>query len=128
MTTGRVQRELALRLGLTGMAARASGVAQDLRVDQPLEPYRCLDVRPCVHDGGDVAARVAVRFDEIFESLRLIRRICDGLPAGPVACGPVSYTHLDVYKRQGVAHAGRGRWSQRSAVADSRTAAAGAAA
>jgi Ni,Fe-hydrogenase III large subunit len=87
MTTGRVPRELALRLGLTGMAARASGVAQDLRVDQPLEPYRCLDVQPCVHDGGDVAARVAVRFDEIFESLRLIRRICDGLPAGPVACG-----------------------------------------
>ncbi len=86
MTTGRVPRELALRLGLTGMAARASGVARDLRVDQPLEPYRRLDARPCVHDGGDVAARVAVRFDEIFESLRLIRRICDGLPAGPVAC------------------------------------------
>ena len=33
---------------------------------------------------GDVAARVAVRFDEVFESLRLIRALCAGLPAGAV--------------------------------------------
>ncbi len=33
---------------------------------------------------GDVAARVAVRFDEIFESLRLIEAIVDGMPDGPV--------------------------------------------
>jgi Ni,Fe-hydrogenase III large subunit len=31
---------------------------------------------------GDVAARVAVRFDEVFESLRLIRAIAAGLPRG----------------------------------------------
>ena len=34
--------------------------------------------------GGDVAARAAVRFDEVFESLRLIRALCAGLPAGGV--------------------------------------------
>jgi Ni,Fe-hydrogenase III large subunit len=33
---------------------------------------------------GDVAARVAVRFDEVFESLRLIRAILAELPAGEV--------------------------------------------
>lgn len=85
MTTGRVSRELALRLGLTGLAARASGIARDLRLDQSFDPYRQLDPHICVQTGGDVAARVAVRFDEIFESLRLIRSFCDGLPAGPVA-------------------------------------------
>ena len=31
---------------------------------------------------GDVAARVAVRFDEIFESLRLVRAIVEQMPAG----------------------------------------------
>jgi Ni,Fe-hydrogenase III large subunit len=31
---------------------------------------------------GDVAARVAVRFDELYESLRLIRAVCSGLPPG----------------------------------------------
>ena len=34
------------------------------------------------HRNGDVAARVALRFDEALESLRLIRAICAGLPAG----------------------------------------------
>jgi Ni,Fe-hydrogenase III large subunit len=83
MTTGQVSHELALRLGLTGLAARASGVARDLRADHPFEPYRQLSPRPAVNTKGDVAARVAVRFDEIFESLRLIREMSRRLPGGP---------------------------------------------
>jgi Ni,Fe-hydrogenase III large subunit len=83
MMTGQVSRELALRLGLTGLAARASGLAQDLRADHPFDPYRQLGPRPSVHTSGDVAARVAVRFDEIFESLRLIREMSRRLPGGP---------------------------------------------
>jgi Ni,Fe-hydrogenase III large subunit/Ni,Fe-hydrogenase III component G len=83
MMTGQVSRELALRLGLTGLAARASGVALDLRADHPFEPYRQIGPRPAVHTKGDVAARVAVRFDEIFESLRLIREMSRRLPDGP---------------------------------------------
>jgi Ni,Fe-hydrogenase III large subunit len=39
MTTGRVTPELAARLGLTGLAGRASGQAADLRCDQPWAPY-----------------------------------------------------------------------------------------
>jgi Ni,Fe-hydrogenase III large subunit len=83
-TTGVVTPELALRLGLIGMAARASGSRRDLRADLPVAPYDALGVRPASETRGDVAARVAVRFDEIFESLRLIRAIVDGMPAGIV--------------------------------------------
>lgn len=83
MNTGRVPRELALRLGLTGMAARASGVRRDLREAPGLEPYRSLQAQACLHTGGDVAARVAIRFDEALASLRLMRGICARLPAGP---------------------------------------------
>ena len=36
------------------------------------------------HRNGDVAARVAVRFDEVFESLRLMRAIVRGLPRASV--------------------------------------------
>jgi Ni,Fe-hydrogenase III large subunit len=36
------------------------------------------------HRNGDVAARVALRFDEAQESLRLIRALCAGLPGGAV--------------------------------------------
>ena len=84
MTTGCVSRELALELGLCGMAARASGVVRDLRRDHAHAPYDRLSVQVASAVSGDVAARVAVRFDEAFESLRLIRAICDELPGGPV--------------------------------------------
>ena len=75
MTTGQVPPQLAARLGLTGLAGRASAQAADLRCDQSWAPYDQLAVKMATRTGGDVAARVAVRFDEVFESLRLIRAI-----------------------------------------------------
>jgi len=81
MTTGRVRPELAAELGLTGLAGRASGQAADLRCDSHWPPYDTLAVRMATRSEGDVAARVAIRFDEVFESLRLIRTLC-ALPAG----------------------------------------------
>jgi Ni,Fe-hydrogenase III large subunit len=59
MTTGRVTPELAARLGLCGMAGRASGLAVDLRVNWPWQPYRRLHAAIATQPGGDVAARVA---------------------------------------------------------------------
>ncbi len=41
--------------------------------------------RVVTSEAGDVAARVAVRFDEVTESLRLVRTLLDGLPAGDIA-------------------------------------------
>ncbi len=82
ITTGRVTAQLALKLGLTGMAARASGQARDLRVAHPAAPYDHLNVKAALRTNGDAAARAAVRFDELFESLRLIRLILHKLPAG----------------------------------------------
>ncbi|KWR77501.1 hydrogenase large subunit [Cupriavidus sp. IDO] len=79
---GRVSPQLAAQLGLTGLAGRASGRAADLRCDHAWPPYDSLAVKLVTHRGGDVAARVAVRFDEALESLRLIRAICAGLPDG----------------------------------------------
>jgi Ni,Fe-hydrogenase III large subunit/Ni,Fe-hydrogenase III component G len=84
LTTGRATPQLAAQLGLTGLAGRASGQSADLRCDQPWTPYDRLEVRMATQRGGDVAARVGVRFDEVFESLRLIRALCAGLPAGEV--------------------------------------------
>ncbi len=83
--TGRVSVDLALRLGLAGMAGRASGQAYDLRVDLPCAPYDALQVQRCGGTDGDVAARVALRFDELLESCRLVSHILQQLPAGPWA-------------------------------------------
>jgi len=81
--TGTVTAELAQRLGLTGLAGRASGQAYDLRADLPCAPYTALAPVKCTRTAGDVGARVAVRFDELQESCRLLRRILEMLPAGP---------------------------------------------
>jgi Ni,Fe-hydrogenase III large subunit len=82
--TGRVSPALAAQLGLTGLVGRASGQAWDLRSDHPWSPYDRLPVNMATQRSGDVAARVAVRFDEVFESLRLIRAILAELPSGEV--------------------------------------------
>ena len=79
---GAIAPPLAARLGLTGLAGRASGQAFDLRIDSPCAPYGELPVARIGSQVGDVAARVAVRFDELAESLRLVERITAGVPAG----------------------------------------------
>jgi Ni,Fe-hydrogenase III large subunit/Ni,Fe-hydrogenase III component G len=82
--TGVVAPELATQLGIVGLAARASGREGDLRADLPCEPYGRLAVRAAVRREGDVAARVAVRFDELVESIRLVGAIHAALPPGSV--------------------------------------------
>jgi len=82
--TGQVLPELAERMGLGGFAGRASGVKHDLRVDYPVPPYQQLDPRMISHTRGDVAARVLVRFEELFESMRLIEALVQELPPGEI--------------------------------------------
>jgi Ni,Fe-hydrogenase III large subunit/Ni,Fe-hydrogenase III component G len=79
---GAVTPALAAKLGLTGLAGRASGQAFDLRCDLPCDPYGDLAPKKVVRAEGDVAARVAVRFAEASESIRLVRQILEHLPDG----------------------------------------------
>ncbi len=81
---GTVASDLAAQLGLIGLAGRASGQALDLRIDLPCAPYAELEPAKCGRDDGDVAARVAVRFDELAESVRLVREIVERLALGAV--------------------------------------------
>jgi Ni,Fe-hydrogenase III large subunit/Ni,Fe-hydrogenase III component G len=79
---GTVEPKLAAQLGLCGLAGRASGQSWDARVQYACAPYDKLEVQMATHRNGDVAARVIVRFDELFESIRLMREIIAKLPAG----------------------------------------------
>ncbi len=83
---GVVLPELARQLGLTGLAGRASLQAADLRVDAPWAPYHVLGPVVAVRRDGDVAARVAVRFDEVDESCRLVAAFLSDLPDGATSC------------------------------------------
>jgi Ni,Fe-hydrogenase III large subunit len=77
---GRVSPELAKRLGLCGLAGRASGQAYDARVDLLSPPYEEIVPAKIVREEGDVAARVTVRFEELNESCRLAQLILEHLP------------------------------------------------
>ena len=82
--TGQVLPALAERMGLTGFAGRASGVEHDLRIDHPMTPYQQVGPQMAGHIRGDVAARVSVRFEEVFESMRLVQAFAAQLPPGGI--------------------------------------------
>ena len=82
ITTGRLTPRTAARLGVVGLAARASGHAMDARAYPGFAPYQELEPKVASHRNGDVAARIVVRFEEAFESLRLQRLILKKLPEG----------------------------------------------
>jgi Ni,Fe-hydrogenase III large subunit len=81
--TGILTPQLASRLCVLGLAGRASGQALDARLDFPISPYDELAPVKIVRQEGDVAARVAVRFDEIAESCRIAQTLLSSLPPGP---------------------------------------------
>jgi len=89
IAAGRIEPKLAARLGLCGLAGRASSQSWDARVQFPCAPYDKLDVRMATYRNGDVAARVIVRFDEMFESLRLQREILDHLMPDDILSSPI---------------------------------------
>lgn len=84
MGAGRITPELARQLGLVGFAARACGQARDWRPAFRMAPYDAVSATPAVRMQGDVAARVALRFDEVLASLDLCRELLACLPIGPV--------------------------------------------
>jgi Ni,Fe-hydrogenase III large subunit/Ni,Fe-hydrogenase III component G len=86
---GRVEPKLAAQLGMCGLAGRASAQSWDARVQFPCAPYDKLDVQMATYRNGDVAARVIVRFDELFESLRLQREILVKLTGGDELARPL---------------------------------------
>jgi len=79
---GRLTPQTAAKLGVVGLAARASGHAVDARAHPGFAPYPELQPTIASHRNGDVAARIVVRFEEAFEAIELQRRIVRNLPAG----------------------------------------------
>ncbi len=77
---GVVSTELAQRLGLEGMAAKASGLARDVRASHPYLLYGKMAFEPVVKQSGDVYARARVRYEEVLQSIDNIRRLIASQP------------------------------------------------
>ncbi len=81
---GTISAEDALAMGLTGPNLRGSGVARDLRRDNPYLLYNEIDFDIVTHEGGDCLSRYYVRIDEMLESLKIVTQLLDKMPKGEI--------------------------------------------
>ena len=102
---GILKTEDALKLLAVGPTARASGVAKDVRQDQAYSAYADLDIKaitPDVLTGsivGDVYDRIVVRLLEVKQSVEIIERCLEEMPAGAVLVEPKIAKVLNTLKK-----------------------------
>lgn len=79
--TGRITPEVVRERGIVGLAARATGVPLDVRVDLPYAAYDELIIgQAATETTGDAQARFKVRIQEVLVSLKLIQDLLSSLP------------------------------------------------
>ena len=71
--------------GLTGVMARGSGLAWDLRKAQPYEVYADLDFDVPIGKNGDCYDRYLCRVEECRQSVRIMKQCLEQMPDGPVS-------------------------------------------
>jgi len=81
---GVLSRQEAHEMGCVGPVLRASGVAQDMRA-LGYAAYQELEMKPVTRTAGDSYARCAVRCEELFQSISLIRQALGKIPDGEIA-------------------------------------------
>lgn len=79
---GVISKEDAVSYGMTGPAARGSGVNCDVRKYYPYEIYSKLQFDEITETGCDSLARYLVRLREINESVKIIEQLIDNIPEG----------------------------------------------
>ena len=99
---GRLSREKAMALGITGPAGRASGWYNDTRKTDRYAAYGKVDFDVVTRYEGETFDRYIIRLDEIEQSLRIIEQLIDNIPGGAYA-----------EKVKGVIKLPEGDWFQR---------------
>ena len=79
-----VSASQALDYGFTGPNLRASGVAYDLRFTDPYYYYDTFDFNMVIGSVGDTYDRMMVRFDEMNESMKIIKQAMKRIPDGEI--------------------------------------------
>lgn len=97
---GVIKADFALANGISGPNLRAAGVAHDLRKDKPYYGYENFDFDLVIGSHGDVYDRMMCRFEEMRQSIRIIRQAMRELPDGAInvnAPGILLPSKKDVY-------------------------------
>lgn len=81
---GILTREQAIEYAVVGPTARPSGVAIDVRKDDPYFAYGQVDFDIVVLQEGDVFAKAACRILEMYESMKIIEQCFDKMKPGVI--------------------------------------------
>lgn len=81
---GVIKQDFAINAGITGPNLRATGMARDMRQDKPYYHYDSFDFDVVVGSHGDVYDRMMVRFEEMIQSIRIIRQAIKSIPDGAI--------------------------------------------
>lgn len=81
---GRINSETAKKLCPVGPLLRSTGIARDVRKEDPYAAYDEIIPEVKTSTDGDVASLLSLRIDEILESARLVLEAIEKLPNGQV--------------------------------------------
>ena len=81
---GIISKDEAWSLGFTGPVLRSTGMARDIRKDEPYLVYDRLDFDVPVGAVGDNYDRYLVRMEEMRQSIRILRQCMKQIPGGSV--------------------------------------------
>jgi Ni,Fe-hydrogenase III large subunit len=82
---GKLPAQTGIDLCAVGPVIRASGVARDVRKNDPYAVYDEIPFDICTADTCDVLGRVVVRVKELIESYKIIEYLMKNLPPGDIA-------------------------------------------
>ncbi len=82
INVGIMNKEAAVNYGISGPNLRASGIRYDLRKDKDFISYKDFLFTSPSGRKGDCLDRILVRFNEIYQSLRIIKQVTSRFPEG----------------------------------------------
>ena len=97
---GVIKPDFALKYGISGPNLRSTGIAHDLRKDKPYYGYENFEFDVVVGSHGDIYDRMMCRFEEMRQSIKIIKQAMKELPNGPInviAPGILLPNKKDVY-------------------------------
>jgi NADH-quinone oxidoreductase subunit D len=79
---GRINQEIVRRLSTVGPLLRCTGIARDIRVEDPYAAYDEVIPEVMTSTEGDIASLITIRLRETRDSCRMIKEAVDKLPSG----------------------------------------------
>lgn len=91
-----VNAQTILQWGVSGPAMRAAGLNFDLRKSEPFYFYHEIDFDIPVGISGTSFDRYLIRYEEIFQSLRIMTQVIDNLPLGEFINPSLSFKYPEI--------------------------------